>query len=87
MKINSFLNKWYNKEIENWGATTSKQYRDFESDYKKVLKETCKEIGFELKDFNKNHYNFSVVLQNKKNKLLYMCKIQKSQKKCFFVKI
>lgn len=71
MKINSFLNKWYNKEIENWGATTSKQYRDFESDYKKVLKETCKEIGFELKDFNKNHYDFSAVLQNKKNKLFY----------------
>ena len=75
MKINSFLNKWYNKEIENWGVTTSKQYRDFESDYKKVLKETCKEIGFELKDFNKNHYDFSAVLQNKKNKLYYYISI------------
>ena len=75
MKINSFLNKWYNKEIENWGVTTSKQYRDFESDYKNVLKEMCKELGFELKDFSKNHYNFSAVLQNKKNKLCYYISI------------
>ena len=39
------------------------------------MKETCKEIGFELKDFNKNHYDFSAVLQNKKNKLYYYISI------------
>lgn len=75
MKIKAFLNKWYDIDIENWGVTTSDEYRKFQDDYKNTLKDICKGIGFELKDFNKNHYNFSAVVQNKKNKLNYYISI------------
>jgi len=75
MKVKTFLNKWYDKEIEDCGVTTSEEYRTFQNDYKNVLKEMCKEIGFELKDFSKKHYNFSAVFQNKKNKLNYYISI------------
>ncbi len=66
MKKDIFLEKWYAKEIEDDGAYTSSEYNLFQKNYKEVLKDICKEINFELKQFNKNHYCFSAVLSSKK---------------------
>lgn len=27
MTVNKFLNKWYNKEFEDWGGETSPEYK------------------------------------------------------------
>lgn len=73
MKINSFLKKWYNKDIENYGGVTSPEYEEFQKDYKNVLAELVNEINFTLYKFNPNHYEFSAVLQdNETGKFYYI---------------
>ena len=75
MKKENFLSKWYNKEIEDNGAYTSTEYDLFQKNYREVLKDICKEIDFELKQFNKNHYCFSAVLSSKKTEQLFYISI------------
>ena len=73
MKVSSFLRKWYNKSIEDYGGVTSPEYREFEKDYKSTLNEIAKEINFTLYQFNGNHYEFSAVIQdNESNKFYYI---------------
>jgi len=82
MNIKKFLNKWYDKEITDWGGQTQPEYKhlrtdyeysDFQRNYKSVIKEFCKDIGMELHSFNKNHYNFSAVIKsNATNQFYYV---------------
>ena len=73
MTVDKFLNKWYGKEIEDWGGETSPEYRNFQTNYRSVIKDLCKDIGMELYTFNKNHYDFSAVLKsNSTNRFYYM---------------
>ncbi len=73
MTIEKFLNKWYNKEIEDWGSETSPEYKNFQTNYRSVIKELCQDIDISLYSFNKNHYNFSaVIMSNKTNQFYYM---------------
>lgn len=64
MKVKEFLNTWLDREIEDWGGTTSQEYKDFQRNYRSVLKEIGKDIGLELHSFNKNHYEFSAVMKS-----------------------
>lgn len=64
MKIKEFLKKWYDKEIEDWGGETSPEYKNFQTNYRSVLKELGNSIGFELHSFSKNHYDFSAVMKS-----------------------
>ena len=73
MKIKQFLEKWYNKEIEDWGGETSPEYRNFQTNYRSVIKDFCENIGMELYSFNKNHYDFSAVVKsNNTNQFYYI---------------
>lgn len=73
MKIKDFLAKWYNREIEDWGGETSPEYRNFQTNYRSVIKDFCKNIGMELYSFNKNHYDFSAVIKsNFSNQFYYI---------------
>lgn len=64
MKVKEFLNTWIDRKIEDWGGTTSQEYKDFQRNYRSVLKEIGKDIGLELHSFNKNHYEFSAVMKS-----------------------
>lgn len=64
MKEKEFLKMWLNREIEDWGGTTSQEYKDFQRQYRSVLKEIGKNINFELHSFSKNHYEFSAVMKS-----------------------
>lgn len=64
MKVKDFLKQWYDRNIEDWGSTTSQEYKDFQRSYRSVLKEIGKEIGFELHSFSKMHYEFSAVMKS-----------------------
>lgn len=64
MKIKEFLKKWYDKEIEDWSGETSPEYKNFQTNYRSVLKELGNSIGFELHSFSKNHYDFSAVMKS-----------------------
>lgn len=64
MKVKEFLNTWLDREIEDWGGTTSQEYKNFQRNYRSVLKEIGKNIGLELHSFNKNHYDFSAVMKS-----------------------
>ncbi len=75
MKKEIFLNKWYNKEIEDDGAFISEEYSLFQKSYKSVIKDICKDIDFELEEFNKYHYCFSAVLSSKKTEQLFYISI------------
>lgn len=73
MKVKSFLNTWLDRDIEDWGSTTSQEYKDFQRSYRNVLKEIGKNIGFELHSFSKNHYDFSAVMKsNTTNQFYYI---------------
>lgn len=73
MKLEIFLNKWYDKNIQDDGGYPSKEYLEFQSNYRSVLKDLGKEIDFNLHSFSKNHYEFSAVMQsNKTNKFYYI---------------
>ena len=73
MTVDKFLNKWYNKEFENWGGETSPEYKNFQTNYKSVIKEICNDIGMNLYSFNKNHYEFSAVVKsNTTNQFYYI---------------
>lgn len=70
-----FLDKWYNKEIEDDGAYTSAEYNLFQKNYREVLKDICKDIDFAIKEFHKNHYCFSAVLSSQKTEQLFYISI------------
>lgn len=73
MNINNFLKKWYNKKIEDYGSCTSPEYMQFQKEYKGVLKEIAKKNNMNLHSFNKNHYQFSAVMQsNRTNQFYYI---------------
>ena len=73
MTVDKLLNKWYNKEFENWGGETSPEYKNFQTNYKSVIKEICNDIGMNLYSFNKNHYEFSAVVKsNTTNQFYYI---------------
>lgn len=73
MTIDKFFNKWYNKEIEDWGSEISPEYKNFQTNYRSVIKELCQDIDMKLYSFDKNHYNFSAVIKsNKINQFYYM---------------
>ena len=71
MTVDKFLNKWYNKEFENWGGETSPEYKNFQTNYKSVIKEICNDIGMNLYSFNKNHYEFSAVVKSNTTNQFY----------------
>lgn len=84
MNVKEFLTKWYDKEITDWGASTKPEYKelktnfeytDFQRNYKSVLKEIGKEIGFELHSFSQNHYDFSAVMKSISSKQFYYISI------------
>lgn len=73
MKVKEFLAKWYDKEIEDWGGETSPEYKNFQTNYRSVIKDFCKNIGMELYSFSKNHYDFSAVIKsNSSNQFYYI---------------
>lgn len=63
-KINNFMKKWYGKRIEDYGPTTSPEYRQFQKEYKALLKNIGNDIEMQLHSFNPNHYEFSAVMQS-----------------------
>ncbi len=73
MTVQKFLEKWYNKRIEDWGGETSPEYKNFQTNYRSVIKDFCKDIEMELHSFSNNHYNFSAVVKsNKTNQFYYI---------------
>ena len=64
MKEKDMQKKWLNRDIEDWGGVTSDEYKEFSKNYRNVLRNIGKEIGFSLHSFNNNHYCFSAVMQS-----------------------
>ena len=75
MTIDKFLSIWYDKNIEDWGGDTSLEYRNFQSNYRSVLKEICKDINMELHSFNKNHYEFTAIIKSNVTEKFYYISI------------
>lgn len=73
MTVEKFLSKWYDNNFYDGGCGTTKEYSNFQSNYRSVLKDLCNDIGMELHSFNKNHYEFSAVVKsNKTNQFYYI---------------
>ena len=75
-KLNSFINKWQGVVIDDDGGHTSHHFRQFQSEYKNLLKSViCKETNTELHSFNPNHYDFSAVLKHSETNTFYYLSI------------
>ncbi len=73
MKEKDMIKKWKDINIEDWSGVTSDEYKEFQRNYKSVLKDIGKQIGFDLYSFNGNHYEFSAVMKsNTTNKYYYI---------------
>ena len=73
MKEKDMIKKWKDINIEDGGGVTSDEYKEFQRNYKSVLKDIGKQIGFDLHSFNGNHYEFSAVMKsNATNKYYYI---------------
>lgn len=75
MKESEMLKKWKDVNIEDWGGITSDEYKQFQRNYKSVLKDISKQIGFELYSFNSNHYDFSAVMKSNTTNMYYYISI------------
>lgn len=64
MKVKSFLKKWYNATIEDYGGVTSPEYKTFQKEYKAVLKEICRNNNWSIHNFINGHYEFCCVLKS-----------------------
>lgn len=74
-KVNSFIKKWYGKEIENYFGETSPEYKQFQKEYKSLFKNIASDIEMNLYSFNPNHYEFSAVMQSNTTKSFYYISI------------
>lgn len=73
MKEKEMLRKWLDVNIEDWGGVTSDEYKEFVKNYRSVLKNIGKQIGFELHSLNNHHYDFSAVMKsNTTNQFYYI---------------
>lgn len=64
MIIETFINKWLNHKFENLGTVVSTDYKQFQKEYKAIIKQIAKENDFDIYTFNSNHYEFSCVLKH-----------------------
>jgi len=65
------LQRYLNKDIENYGGITSPEYRSFERKFKNYIEKVMIDNGGELVKFNPNHYEFSCFVK-RNNKYLYI---------------
>lgn len=75
MKLENFIKKWSNTNIQDCGVNTSSDYEKFQSEYRTVLRNIGKQIDMTLYKFIKNHYEFSAVLKSETSGRLYYISI------------
>lgn len=66
------LQKYLNHTFEDWGGITSEDYKKFERRYINYLKRMCKKNGWLFVKANKNHYEFSAVIQRNDGQHIYI---------------
>lgn len=59
------MEKWLDHQFSS-GCDTGADYRAFQKDARTSLRQQAEAAGYELYQFNKNHYEFSAVLRDKK---------------------
>lgn len=70
MKEKELLKRWSNMGYYDWGIY---EYKDFQRNYRSVLKEIAMKIGFELHSFKNIFYSFSAVIKsNTTNQFYYI---------------
>lgn len=65
------MRKWLGFTFST-GAYTGEDYREFEREYRKKLRNIAKKNGFELVRFMPNHYEFSCFFRNHQGEYVYM---------------
>lgn len=63
-KVEKLEAKWYDHEFSS-GPYPGEDYLQFQKEARAALAEVAAEAGYVLYKFNKNHYEFSAVLQEK----------------------
>ena len=63
-RIDKFIIKWTQNKVEDCGCVNSKDYLQFQKEYKQLLKNIANEIGFEFYNFLPSHNEFSAILKS-----------------------
>ena len=69
-KQSSFPDKYLTYSFEG-GSETGADYKTFENAYKRYLSSVCRENGWQLTRFLKNHYEFSCFIRSE-DKCVYL---------------
>lgn len=66
------LKKYLHHTFDDWGGTTSDDYKTFETKYINYLKRMCKRKEWSFIKANRNHYEFSAVIQRNDGQYVYI---------------
>ena len=72
MKSLRTLKKYIGHTFEDWGGVTSDDYKTFQTQYLKYIKDVCDAHGWSLIGRNRNHYEFSAVIQRTDGVYVYV---------------
>lgn len=61
-KLKEFIRQWSNYEFST-GGMTGDDYLKFQAGFRRVLAGIAKQAGYQIHQFNKNHYCCSAVLK------------------------
>lgn len=70
--MSNFIKKYDGKPLEDWGTSVSKEYSNFQNAMKRDLKAMAEEIGAELVDYHKGHYDQSAFF-HRNGHYVYFC--------------
>lgn len=72
MNLKILEKKYKNHSFEDWGGCTSPDYKTFETAYINGIKTMCKENNWNFVKANKNHYEFTAVIQRNDGQHVYI---------------
>lgn len=58
-KMRKFVKRWQGKCLADTGTYVSKEFNTFQNAFKRLMTEVATELGGELVNFNKGHYDVS----------------------------
>lgn len=64
MTLQNFIKKWLNHNFEDWGSVTSSEYKQFQREYKAIIRQIAEDNDYEIYEFIPNHYEFSCILKH-----------------------
>lgn len=65
--VKSFVSKWNNKTLEDWGCTVSKEFKSFQTAFINAMKKIAENNNAQVVKASKGHYDVSGFIKSNEN--------------------